>query len=233
VSNRADQLRTPRRITVVVDNDSWILPFAERLVELVLARGDKAIVAREHDTIPNGDAAFYLGCIKITPQIVLARNRRNLVVHASDLPRGRGFSPLTWLVIEGSNTIPVCLLEAIAEVDAGPVIYRDKLEFGGHELIDEMRNLLGNKSVELCLRFLSEPEPPSGTPQCGEPTYYGRKRPADSRLDPDRSIASQFDLLRVVDNTNYPAFFYYRGHRYTLKIEKMDKVAQTRQALEH
>jgi len=157
---------------------------------------------------------------------VLARNRRNLVVHESDLPRGRGFSPLTWRVIEGKNRIPVCLLEATAEVDAGPIIYRDKLDFEGHELIDEMRQMLGNKSVELCLRFLSETDPPIGTPQCGEPTYFGRRRPADSRVDPHRSIASQFDLLRVVDNQNYPAFFDYRGHRYALKIDKITQLSQ-------
>lgn len=213
--------RKPRRISVVVDNPSWVLPYAEQLVDVLGRSGDDPTLYRAHDEVPRGEVAFYLGCTKITPPDVLQRNRRNLVVHASDLPKGRGFSPLTWLVIEGHDRVPVCLLEAVEEVDAGPVIYRDSLAFEGHELIGEMRVRLGSMHVELCKRFLAEPVPPAGTPQSGETTYFTRRRPADSRLDPQRTIAEQFDLLRTVDNEAYPAFFELRGHRYKLVIEKM------------
>jgi len=41
----------------------------------------------------------------------------------------------------------------------------------------------------------------------------------DSRLDIDRSIKEQFNLLRVVGNEEYPAFFEINGHKYLLKIE--------------
>jgi methionyl-tRNA formyltransferase len=52
------------------------------------------------------------------------------------------------------------------------------------------------------------------------PTYYRRRTPEDSRLDPQRSIAEQFDLLRVVDPDRFPAFFDLCGHRYVVRIEK-------------
>jgi methionyl-tRNA formyltransferase len=210
----------PRTISVVVDNDSWVLPYAGRIVDGAIGRGDDAALIRHHDDVREGSVAFYLGCVKITPPAVLARNRCNLVVHASELPKGRGFSPLVWQVLEGGNRIPVCLLEAVQEVDAGPVIYRDYIAFEGHELNDEMRAALGDMHVELCTRFLDAPEPPAGTAQQGAPSRYARRRPVDSRLDPERSIASQFDLLRVVDNERYPAFFDLRGHRYVVRIEK-------------
>jgi hypothetical protein len=99
--------------------------------------------------------AFYLGCIKITPKIVLARSRRNLVVHAERFATRARILATDLARDRGKNTIPVCLLEAADEVDSGSVIYRDRLDFGGHELIDEMRRVLGEKSVELCLRFFS------------------------------------------------------------------------------
>ena len=35
-----------------------------------------------------------------------------------------------------------------------------------------------------------------------------------------RSIAEQFDLLRVADPQRFPAFFDLRGHRYLVRIEK-------------
>lgn len=218
-----DWWKMPRRVAVVVDNDSWVVPYAEDLVRRFNAAGDDAAFCRRHGEIGAGAVAFYLGCTSITPPAVLARNRRNLVVHASDLPKGRGFSPLTWLILEGADEVPVCLLEAADEADAGAVVYRDRLRFQGHELIDEMRAAVGVKSVELCRRFMAESAPPPGTPQHGQATRYPRRRPADSRLDPELSLAAQFDLLRVVDNARYPAFFDLRGHRYRLHIDKVDE----------
>jgi N-acetylneuraminate synthase len=214
--------RKPRRISVVVDNPSWVLPYAEDLVRVLNRSGDTARLCRSHDDIEAGEVAFYFGCTRITPKVVRVRNRRNLVVHASELPKGRGFSPLTWQVIEGRNEIPVCLLEAVDEADAGPVIYCDRLHFEGHELIGEMRADLGQMHIELCRRFLDAPAPLEGAPQRGEPTVYRRRRPEDSRLNPERRITDQFDLLRTVDNDLYPAIFEHRGRGYRLAIEKHD-----------
>lgn len=213
----------PRMISVVVDNDSWILPYARELVEWCRKNGDDARLCRTHDEVNEGTVAFYLGCVKITPPAVLARNKRNLVVHASDLPKGRGFSPWNYAVVGGADKIPVCLIEAVEQVDAGNIIYKDWITLNGTELVDELRTLIGGKTVDLAQCFLNESAPPSGTPQTGEPTVHPRRTPADSRLDPEKSIASQFDLLRIVDNNAWPAFFEYRGQRYKLLIEKEKK----------
>lgn len=214
--------RKPRRIAVVVDNPSWVLPWAERLVAEANAAGDQALLLRDSAKVEDGSAvAFYLGCVKITPPRMLARAKRNLVVHASDLPRGRGFSPLTWQIIEGVNRIPVCLLDAADAVDAGPVVYRDWIDYRGDELIGELRGQMGQMHVTLPMRFLAAATPPLGVVQQGEPSVYPRRRPADSQLDPEKPLATQFDLLRTVDNDRYPAWFELRGHRYALKIEKM------------
>lgn len=213
----------PRRISIVVDNPSWVLPFAERLAGLIAAAGNEAKLCREHNDVDIGEVAFYLGCVHVASPDILARNKWNLVVHASDLPKGRGFSPLTWLVLDGRNTIPVCLLHAAEKVDSGPIVYRDEIQFEGHELIGEMRRVLGEKTIELCLRYLSGAAPQEGAPQKGEPTHLRRRRPEDSRLDPHKSIAEQFNLLRTVDNDAYPAHFDLFGCRYILRISKADR----------
>jgi methionyl-tRNA formyltransferase len=210
----------PRRVVVVVDNPSWIVPFAERLVTQLRQNGDEAVFARNQEDVSEGVVAFFLGCLRVTPPEILARNRRNLVVHESDLPQGRGFSPLTWQILEGKNLIPVCLLEAVDDVDSGPVVYREIIELEGHELVGELRQKLGDLTVSLCCRFLAESTPPVGEAQTGEVSFYPRRRPFDSRLEPGRTIAEQFELLRVVDNERYPAWFEHRGRRYRIKIEK-------------
>ena len=60
----------------------------------------------------------------------------------------------------------------------------------------------------------------SGIEQSGESTYYPRRGPEDSRLDVNKSLREQFNMLRVVDNDRYPAFFEIAGERYFLKVEK-------------
>ena len=187
------------------------------------AAGDDARLVRTHENILSGGVAFFLGCVKIARPEMLARNLVNLVVHESDLPRGRGFAPVAWQILEGATVIPVCLFEAGNDADTGPVVYRDWLQLRGDELLPEWRALQGQKSVALCLRYLSAESRPEGTAQQGEPTYYSRRRLADSRLDPEKTLAEQFDLLRIVDNERYPAFFAHRGRRYRLLIERDDQ----------
>lgn len=214
------KLNQPKKIHVVVDNNSWVLSHAQKIVDWANKQGDTAKLCRTHDEIEDGDAAFYLGCVKITPPDVLARNTRNLVAHASHLPKGRGFSPWAYAILEGEDKIPLCLLEAVKDVDAGPIIYKEHLKLKGTELVPEIRDLLGQKIAELCQKFLSGSTFPEGEKQTGEPSYYDRRYPKDSMLDADKTIAEQFDLLRIIDNDNYPAFFEHRGRRYKLLIEQ-------------
>ena len=54
-------------------------------------------------------------------------------------------------------------------------------------------------------------------------TYYRKRKPEDSRLDPTLPLAEQFDLLRVCDPERYPAFFEFRDCEYEIKISKRKK----------
>ncbi|WP_417500394.1 formyltransferase family protein [Methylophaga sp.] len=213
--------KSPRNVSVIVDNDSWILDYANQLVSEIGQTEDHAVLYRSYDDIQQGDIAFFLGCTKIAPEDVLSLHKKNLVVHESKLPKGRGFSPLTWQVLAGENEVVVSLLEMSGEVDAGPVVYRSQIAFQGHELCQELRLSQGNATLELCLQYLRAEAVPVGEPQAGDPSYYPRRRPNDSELNVFESLAEQFELLRVVDNERYPAFFDFRGHRYQLKIEKV------------
>jgi methionyl-tRNA formyltransferase len=220
-SPNPDWWRRPRRLHVVIDNPSWFLPFGKNFVESLRAGGDEAELYRSYDKLPEGEVAMFLGCIHIASAEVLQRHRYNLVVHESELPRGRGFSPLSWQIIEGEHEIAICLLEAAVEADAGPVYMRDVMHFDGHELIDEMRQVQAERTIALCRRFLGEDSPPRGLPQQGAASHYPRRRPVDSALDPQKTLMAQFNLLRTVDNERYPAYFDLHGHRYYLTIRKI------------
>ncbi len=55
-----------------------------------------------------------------------------------------------------------------------------------------------------------------------ESSYYRLRNPSDSLIDPFRTIAEQFNLLRVCDPQRYPAFFDLHGCRYMITLEKID-----------
>lgn len=66
--------------------------------DLVLAwihGGHRVLWTHRIEELQPGDLCFYLSCGQIVSGEVLAQFRNNLVVHESDLPSGKGWSPLT------------------------------------------------------------------------------------------------------------------------------------------
>lgn len=134
-----------------------------------------------------------LSCSELIPRVDLKRNRHNLVVHASRLPQGKGWSPMTWQILEGADHFPVTLFEAVAAVDAGPIYLQREMHFDGTELVDDLRRIMGEAIVALCLEFV-ERYPAvlaEARPQAGDESFYPRRRPEDSRLDIDKRSGSR------------------------------------------
>lgn len=176
------------------------------------------------EALGHGDLLFLVSCHEIVPPRLRAQYRAALVIHASDLPRGRGWSPLVWQILEGRDAIPVTLLEAADPVDSGAIWHQVWLRFQGHELADEIHAALFAAELALMDFAVANLEGVQPRPQAGEATHYRRRLPEDSRLDPARSLAEQFNLLRVADPERYPAFFDHLGHRYVLRISKLGPV---------
>ncbi|HOG23875.1 MAG TPA: formyltransferase family protein, partial [Candidatus Omnitrophota bacterium] len=151
---------------------------------------------------------------------LLKLNKQNIVVHGSALPYGKGMSPVSWQILEGKNRIPLTLFEATERIDAGDIYFQDELRLTGDELIKEWQEKLGLKIVEMCLLFIQKRDGLTARRQVGESTYYRKRIPIDSELDIRKTLAHQFNLLRIVDNDKYPAFFIYKNRKYLLRIEK-------------
>jgi len=211
------------KISFLTDNPTiWIIPYVDTLEEVV-SRYHQVIRCYDCEDIPNGDICFFLSCEKIVPSNILKRNTHNIVIHPSRLPHGKGFSPLAWQILEGKNEIPITLFEAEERVDSGVTYYRDTIKLEGHELNSEIKKLQAKKTMELILHFIDSYPNVKGYPQKGEESFYKKRGKKDSELDINKSIAEQFNLLRIVDNERYPAFFRYMGNKYILKIYKEEE----------
>tara|TARA_R110001606_G_C15389005_1_gene651278 strand:+ start:733 stop:1398 length:666 start_codon:yes stop_codon:yes gene_type:complete len=214
------------KITILTDNpNSWIIPYVEELKqELIQHKITHVFLSTD---IPKGDVMLILGCEKILKPEFLTKHKTNIVIHPSKLPKGKGFSPLAWQIIEGLNIIPVTLFEAVEKVDAGEIYLVDQIELRGDELNNEIKHqqgLITKKMVKMYINSIStKPEEIKGIPQEGEDTFYPRRTLESSELDVNLSIKKQFNILRVVDNERYPAYFKYMGEKYIIKIYKEDE----------
>lgn len=172
--------------------------------------------------VTEGDLLLLISCSDIIRRNIRDRFRRTLVIHAAGVPHGRGFAPLNWQIIEGKSDINVTLMEAADKVDSGDVWARRTMHFEGHELFEELFGRLFQTELELMDFAVANFHTINPTPQSGEGSYYRRRGPEDSRIQPTQTIADVFDLVRVSDPSRYPAFFDFRGHRYALTLTKME-----------
>lgn len=210
------------KITIISDQDSWINDYIPTLIHKLKDMGNRVDWVHKTTDIKEGDFCFMLSFSQIVSTRILKKNRHNLVVHESHLPRGRGWSPLTWQIVEGKNEIPITLFEADKKVDRGVIYLDDVMRFDGSELVDKLRATQAKKTIQLCVRFVKKyPEVVTkARKQRGKSSYYRKRTINDSRLDISKSIESQINLLRVVDNKRYPAFFIYQGKKYLLTITR-------------
>ena len=211
-------------ITILIDiQDHFLHDYISELITALEEKGHKVRFCIDYKDILAGDVLFILGTRKILPAETLKLNAHNLVVHPSKLPKGRGSAPLVWKILEGENTVYITLFEAVEKVDRGDIYFQEKIEFEGHELSDEIRYKQAKKIIELVLKFVDAYPNINGRQQEGRATYYHKRFPKDSELNIDKTLREQFNLLRVVDNKRYPAFFKHDGHKYFLKIYNGDQ----------
>jgi len=197
-----------------------VFPHLESWVRRAGASHDVELVQTKAE-LSGGDILLLISCHEIISPEDRQRYRASLVIHASDLPEGRGWSPHIWQILEGRRDIVVSMLEAEDQVDTGAIWAQRHLTLEGHELCDEINEKLFAVELDLMDEALEKVGRGKPAPQDGrKPSYYRRRTPDDSRLDPHQSIADQFDLLRVADPDRFPAFFDLRGHRYRVRIEK-------------
>lgn len=209
-------------VQILVDNkNSWYVPYAHELRERLARVIEYISVIHDHSEVIKGDVLCLVGCEKKFKDLEL--NHRNIVVHESDLPKGKGWSPVSWQVLEGKNKIPVTLFEANKNIDSGEIYFQEFIELEGYELLDEIKMKQGVITNKLIEKFIKSYPAVKGRKQLGESTFYERRNPEDSELNINKTIKEQFDLLRIVDNVRYPAYFTINGNKYTLTINKVNE----------
>jgi len=130
--------------------------------------------------------------------------------HMTDVPYGRGGSPLQNLILRGHRDTVLTALRMTAELDAGPVYARRPLPLSGRaqDIYERAAALAFDMMAEIAR---DRPEP---APQRGEPVVFRRRTPEMSELPREGSAEAVHDFVRMLDADTYPrAFLDWGGFR--------------------
>lgn len=210
------------KISILCTDDQHpVVKSLNQWARVMNAGGHEVNIFFDKSELVGGDLLFLVSCVQVMNDLDRKKFKHTLVLHASDLPIRRGWSPHIWAILDGESYITVSLLEAAEQVDTGRVWLKKSFSLEGHELLDEINEKLFNIELNLMTDAVIYADQIQPEEQIGDPGDYMRKRvPDDSQIDPCKSIAEQFNLLRITDAQRYPAFFEYLGVKYLIKIEK-------------
>lgn len=148
---------------------------------------------------------------KIPDNIV--ENYECIGFHMTDVPYGRGGSPLQNLIVRGHKRTKLSAIRITHNFDEGPVYIKEDLSLEGNAEEILMRASL--LSAEMISRIIQEKIKP--ILQSGKPTIFRRRRPEDSEIQEGESLEKLYNFIRMLDAEGYPkAFFVYKGFRYEI-----------------
>ena len=187
--------------------------------------GHQVVVCSQKSQLGLGDILFLISCSERIGEADRQKYGHVLVLHASDLPKGRGWSPHVWDILSGSESITLSLIDAAENIDSGDVWKKITLPVKKHSLWNEINHILFQGELELMTWAIQNHANivPKIQDVSVTATYWPRRTEQDSRLEIEKSIKEQFDLLRICDPDRYPAYFEIHGRRYKLRLEYYDE----------
>jgi methionyl-tRNA formyltransferase len=148
-----------------------------------------------------------------------------VIFHMTDLPFGRGGSPLQNLISRGIYDTQMSALRCVEEIDAGPIYLKAPLNLHGsaEEIFVRAARVIEDLIVEI---VRNQPEP---VPQSGTPTLFKRRKPEESNLVTVQSLDELFDRIRMLDAEGYPHAFLEAGS-FRLEFTRASRKAGSVQA---
>lgn len=211
-----------RKITIFCDQaDSFFLEYLNEARLIVERKGDFYYFANNVSQINTGDILIAAAAKSILSAETLLKHKHNIVLHPSKLPTYRGSGVVAWSILEGANELWVTSFLASNDIDLGDIVLQSKRDLDGRELMEEIRHIQATlflEHIDYVLNLKQIEGKPQDLRKVGK--LYRRRTSKDSQLAVDKTIEEQFNLLRVVDNMRYPAFFEMYGEKYFLRITK-------------
>lgn len=150
----------------------------------------------------NPKYVFFLHWSYIIPSSIF-NNFECIIFHMTDVPFGRGGSPLQNLISRGIYETKITALKCIEELDAGPVYIKKPLSLYGNaeEIYIRAAKVMKEMIIEIMYKQ------PIAYPQVGKIVEFQRRTPDQGNLLNAENIEEVFDYIRMLDAEGYPKAF--------------------------
>lgn len=145
-----------------------------------------------------------------------------VVFHMTDLPFGRGGSPLQNLIARGIYQTKISAIDVVEELDAGDIYCQRELDLStgtADELFKKASTIVFKEMIPEILKGGKDP-----VKQTGPVVSFDRRTPEQGNLDQAATMDQVYDYIRMLDGEGYPpAFIRWNGYKLTFsKVAKKD-----------
>jgi methionyl-tRNA formyltransferase len=143
-----------------------------------------------------------------------------VIFHMTDLPFGRGGTPLQNLIARGHKKTKMSALRCTRELDAGPIYMKRLLSLNGtaEEIYQRAARLMESMIISLVRR------PRIPVPQKGRVVHFSRRKPPESNLSSVSNLQKAYDHIRMLDAAGYPhAYVDMKGLRFEFTQARLMK----------
>ncbi|MDD5470082.1 MAG: formyltransferase family protein [Candidatus Peribacteraceae bacterium] len=145
---------------------------------------------------------FFLHWSWIVPDEIL-RNFECINFHMTDLPYGRGGSPLQNLILRGHKKTKLSAFRMTSTLDAGPMYGKKPLSLAGTaQEILERSSVLAAEMIKHIAAVQPQPKE-----QKGKVVLFERRKPAQSEIPDGLTLKQLYDFIRMLDGEGYPPAF--------------------------
>lgn len=156
---------------------------------------------------------------KVNPKII--NNYECVCFHETDVPYGRGGSPIQNLIIRNHKKTKITALKMTDELDAGPIYLKKPLKLNGSaQQIYERASKKVFKMINILVKQKIMP-----VAQKGKVVKFKRRKPKESILSKKtKSLSELYNHIRMLDAKSYPTAFIKHGNlRIEFKKAKINK----------
>lgn len=218
-----EDVRRQRPAILICTQKSWNAELARQMKERYDTEYDISVITKKEELTRERVEAlspvyvFFPHWSYLIPEAIYSRFPC-VVFHMTDLPYGRGGSPLQNLIVRGHTHTRLSAIRVDAGLDTGDVYLKEELSLEGtaEEILRRASGIVFSKMIPYLLEHRPDP-----VPQSGEAVVFKRRKPEDGQLLPQMDEKTIYDYIRMLDGEGYPNAFIRLGE-YTLRFYGAD-----------
>ena len=123
---------------------------------------------------------------------------RCINIHPSSLPKYRGPSPIRSAILNGDTDMDVCLMNMVAEMDAGDVYMRKSVKIDENDTNSDVENKVSKTAIEMLNEYIANTDKFVAIPQNGEPSFTRKFTGDDEIIDWNKTPIQIHNQIRAL-----------------------------------